>query len=56
MNELVLVFEADARSVELPEQGLEHGERNPTLKVLWKIAEPLEVPASELVRAAEKEL
>ena len=33
--------------------GVERGERNPTLKVLWKLAEALQVPPSELIRLAE---
>lgn len=35
--------------------GLERGERNPTLKVLWSIALVLEVRPSTLVAAAEEE-
>ena len=33
--------------------GLERGERNPTLQVIWLLAESLEVPASELLSDAE---
>ena len=36
--------------------GLERGERNPTLKVLWQIAEAPEVPASELIKLSEADL
>ncbi len=36
--------------------GLERGERNPTLKVLWKLATALEVPPSELIGLAERKL
>ena len=36
--------------------GVERGERNPTLKVLWQIAEALQVPTSELVRLTEQDL
>ena len=36
--------------------GLERGERNPTLKVLWVIASVLELRPSALVAAAEDRL
>ncbi len=34
--------------------GLERGERNPTLRVIWLLAASLEVPASQLLADAEK--
>ena len=33
--------------------GLERGERNPTLRVIWQLAESLDVPASQLLAHAE---
>ena len=33
--------------------GVERGERNPTLKVLWKLAEALQIPPSALVKRTE---
>lgn len=36
--------------------GLERGQRNPTLKVLWSLAAPLEVSPSDLVREVEVRL
>ncbi len=33
--------------------GLERGERNPTLKVLWKLARALRISPGELVTRAE---
>lgn len=33
--------------------GIERGVRNPTLKVVWQLADGLEVNASALLRAAE---
>lgn len=34
--------------------GLERGERNPTLRVIWVLAQTLEVPASRLLADAER--
>ena len=33
--------------------GLERGQRNPTLKVLWQIAEALEITPTELIGRTE---
>lgn len=33
--------------------GIERGVRNPTLKVIWQLADGLEVDASALLRSAE---
>jgi len=35
--------------------GLERGLRNPTLKVLWRLAAALEITPSELVNRTERE-
>ncbi len=36
--------------------GLERGERNPTLRVLWKVAKALDVAPSGILREAEDAL
>jgi transcriptional regulator with XRE-family HTH domain len=36
--------------------GIERGTRNPTLESLWRIARALNVPASDLIREAERNL
>ena len=34
--------------------GLERGERNPTLRVIWRLAEALEMRPGDLVRMSDK--
>ena len=58
-KELGLSQEALAREAALDRTyvgGLERGERNPTLRVLWKLAVALQLSSSELMKRTEARL